>query len=57
VLTVVGDQIAAVDRFVDNSLLPRFGLPRTLPEELAALSYQSLNSASETGPGSEYTNS
>jgi len=34
VLTIVGDQIAAIDRFVDNSLMPRFGLPRTLPEEL-----------------------
>jgi RNA polymerase sigma-70 factor, ECF subfamily len=33
VLTIVGDQIAAIDRFVDNGLMPRFGLPRTLPEE------------------------
>jgi hypothetical protein len=33
VLTIAGDQIAAIDRFVDNSLMPRFGLPRTLPEE------------------------
>jgi ketosteroid isomerase-like protein len=33
VLTIVGDRIAAIDRFVDNSLLPRFGLPRTLPED------------------------
>lgn len=33
VLTIVGDQIAAIDRFVDNSLMPRFGLPRTFPEE------------------------
>ena len=31
VLTVAGDRIAAIDRFVDNSALPRFGLPRTLP--------------------------
>lgn len=30
-LTVGGDAIAAIDRFLDNSLLPRFGLPRTLP--------------------------
>jgi hypothetical protein len=30
-LTVDGDRIAALDRFTDNSLLPRFGLPRTLP--------------------------
>lgn len=30
VLTVDGDRIAAIDRFVDNSALPRFGLPRTL---------------------------
>jgi RNA polymerase sigma-70 factor, ECF subfamily len=32
VLTVDGGRIAAIDRFVDNSMLPRFGLPRTLPE-------------------------
>jgi len=31
VLTVDGDRIAAIDRFVDNSALPGFGLPRTLP--------------------------
>jgi ketosteroid isomerase-like protein/predicted DNA-binding protein (UPF0251 family) len=31
VLTVDGDRIAAIDRFVDNSALPSFGLPRTLP--------------------------
>jgi hypothetical protein len=34
VLTISGDRIAAIDRFVDNSLMPRFGLPRTLPGEL-----------------------
>jgi RNA polymerase sigma-70 factor (ECF subfamily) len=33
VLTVDGDHIAAIDRFVDNSMLPRFGLPRSLPED------------------------
>lgn len=33
VLTVDGGYITAIDRFVDNSLLPRFGLPRTLPED------------------------
>jgi RNA polymerase sigma-70 factor (ECF subfamily) len=33
VLTVDGDHIAAIDRFVDNSTLPRFGLPRTLPAD------------------------
>ncbi len=33
VLTLDGGRIAAVDRFVDNSVLPRFGLPRTLPED------------------------
>jgi len=33
VLTVDGGHIAAIDRFVDNSVLPRFGLPRTLPEQ------------------------
>jgi RNA polymerase sigma-70 factor (ECF subfamily) len=31
VLTVDGGRIRAIDRFVDNSTLPRFGLPRTLP--------------------------
>jgi Sigma-70, region 4 len=32
VLTIDDDgRIAAIDRFTDNSLLPRFGLPRTLP--------------------------
>jgi RNA polymerase sigma-70 factor (TIGR02960 family) len=30
VLTLEGDRIAAMTRFVDNSLLPEFGLPRTL---------------------------
>jgi RNA polymerase sigma-70 factor (ECF subfamily) len=30
-LTVDGGRIAAIDRFTDNSLLARFGLPRTLP--------------------------
>jgi RNA polymerase sigma-70 factor (ECF subfamily) len=33
VLTVAGDRIAAIDRFVDNSSLPSFGLPRTLPAD------------------------
>lgn len=33
VLTVAGGRIAAIDRFVDNSLLARFGLPRTLPSQ------------------------
>lgn len=33
VLTVDGGRIAAIDRFVDNSVLPRFGLPRTLPAD------------------------
>src|SRR5215469_11347597 len=31
-LTLAGDRIAGVTRFLDNSLLARFGLPRTLPE-------------------------
>ncbi|GAB0103724.1 RNA polymerase subunit sigma-70 [Nocardia sp. JMUB6875] len=31
VLTVSGDRIGAITRFHDNSLLPAFGLPRTLP--------------------------
>jgi RNA polymerase sigma-70 factor (TIGR02960 family) len=30
VLTLAGDRIAAVTRFIDNSLLATFGLPRTL---------------------------
>lgn len=32
VLTLQGDQIAAITRFLDTSVLPRFGLPRTLPD-------------------------
>lgn len=32
VLTVGGQQISAITRFIDNSVLPRFGLPRTLRE-------------------------
>jgi RNA polymerase sigma-70 factor (ECF subfamily) len=32
VLTLAGDRISAVTGFTDNSVLPRFGLPRTLPE-------------------------
>jgi RNA polymerase sigma-70 factor (TIGR02960 family) len=32
VLTLAGDRISAITGFVDNSVLPRFGLPRTLPE-------------------------
>jgi RNA polymerase sigma-70 factor (TIGR02960 family) len=31
VLTLEGGQISAITRFVDNSVLARFGLPRTLP--------------------------
>jgi RNA polymerase sigma-70 factor (TIGR02960 family) len=31
VLTLAGDKISAITRFGDNSLLPHFGLPRTLP--------------------------
>jgi hypothetical protein len=31
VLTLSGDRICALTRFTDNGLLPRFGLPRTLP--------------------------
>jgi RNA polymerase sigma-70 factor (TIGR02960 family) len=30
VLTLEGDRIAALTRFADNSLLPQFGLPRTI---------------------------
>jgi RNA polymerase sigma-70 factor, ECF subfamily len=30
VLTLEGEQIAAVTNFIDSSVLPRFGLPRTL---------------------------
>jgi len=32
VLTLQGDQIAAITHFLDTSALPRFGLPRTLPD-------------------------
>jgi len=31
VLTLSGDRICALTRFLDNGLLPRFGCPRTLP--------------------------
>jgi RNA polymerase sigma-70 factor (ECF subfamily) len=31
VLTLAGDRISAMTGFTDNSVLPRFGLPRTLP--------------------------
>ena len=30
VLTLEGDEICAITRFGDNSVLPYFGLPRTL---------------------------
>jgi RNA polymerase sigma-70 factor (ECF subfamily) len=33
VLTLQGDRISAITRFLDNSLLPHFGLPRTLREQ------------------------
>jgi RNA polymerase sigma-70 factor, ECF subfamily len=32
-LSIDGGRITAIDRFTDNSLLPRFGLPRTLPAD------------------------
>jgi hypothetical protein len=32
VLTPQGDQIAALTCFYDTSILPRFGLPRILPD-------------------------
>lgn len=32
VLTLDGDRVCAMTRFIDNSALPRFGLPRTLPD-------------------------
>jgi RNA polymerase sigma-70 factor (ECF subfamily) len=31
VLSLQSDRITAITRFLDNSLMPRFGLPRTLP--------------------------
>ena len=31
VLTLSGDRISALTRFIDNGLLPHFGFPRTLP--------------------------
>jgi RNA polymerase sigma-70 factor (TIGR02960 family) len=33
VLTLAGDQISAITRFVDNALLAQFGFPRSMPEE------------------------
>jgi RNA polymerase sigma-70 factor (ECF subfamily) len=33
VLTLSGDPVAAVTRFLDNSLLATFGLPRSLRQE------------------------
>ena len=32
VLTLTGDRICAITGFIDNSILPKFGLPRTLPD-------------------------
>jgi RNA polymerase sigma-70 factor (ECF subfamily) len=32
VLTLAGDRISVMTFFIDNSVLPRFGLPRTLPD-------------------------
>jgi RNA polymerase sigma-70 factor (ECF subfamily) len=32
VLTMAGDRVSACTRFLDNALLPHFGLPLTLPE-------------------------
>jgi RNA polymerase sigma-70 factor (ECF subfamily) len=32
VLTLDGDRVSGITRFMDNSVLPRFGLPRTLPD-------------------------
>ena len=31
VLTLAGNRITAITQFIDTSVLPRFGLPRTLP--------------------------
>jgi len=32
VLTLAGDRVSAITAFTDNSVLPRFGLPRVLPD-------------------------
>jgi hypothetical protein len=32
VLTLADDQNTAITRFIDDSVLPHFGLPRTLPD-------------------------
>ena len=32
VVTLAGDRICVMSRFLDNSVLPQFGLPRTLPD-------------------------
>jgi RNA polymerase sigma-70 factor (ECF subfamily) len=37
VLTITGDRIAAVTRFLDNSVLSHFGLPRLLPTAAGGL--------------------
>ena len=31
VLTLAGDKISAITRFIDSGVVTRFGLPRTLP--------------------------
>jgi RNA polymerase sigma-70 factor (TIGR02960 family) len=43
VLTLDGDRVSGITRFLDNSVLSRFGLPRTLPDE-----------TEEPGPASGY---
>jgi RNA polymerase sigma-70 factor (TIGR02960 family) len=32
VLTLAGDRVAAITHFLDNGVLPRFGMPRALPD-------------------------
>ena len=32
VLTMEGDRISAITRFVDSGVMPWFGLPRTIPD-------------------------
>jgi RNA polymerase sigma-70 factor (TIGR02960 family) len=46
VLTLSGEQITQITRFMDNGVLPRFGLPRILPEYIT-------DPASSEGPRNE----
>jgi hypothetical protein len=51
VLTLDGDRITAIDRFVDNSALAGFGLPRTLPAASARPEPPATLTGGIDGPG------